>query len=179
MRISSYHNLKTGRSYSASTGLTQPEFDELAEDFCALYQVETHLFPKNFGNEPAFPDGKELLFMLLFYKKVYPTFAVLALSFGVSITTAHQYIQVAKTLLRATLGNRNVLPKRFFKDEAEFQEFFKEVAEVFIDATERPIQRPANQDVQKASYSVKKSNARLKTRSSVRETPTFISWEKP
>lgn len=167
MRISIYHNLKTDRSYSASTGLTRPEFDELAEDFCALYQVKTHLFPENFGNEPAFPDGKELLFMLLFYKKVYPTFAVLALSFGVSITTAHQYIQVAKALLRATLGNRNVLPKRFFTDEAEFQEFFKEVDEVFIDATERSIQRPANQDVQRASYSVKKKQCAFKN--------TFIS----
>lgn len=164
MRTSIYHNLKSSRSYSASTGLTQAEFEELAEDFCALYHVETHSFPENFGNQPAFTDGKELLFLLLFYKKVYPTFDVLALSFGISIATAHEYIQVAKSLLCATLANRNLLPKRFFKDENDFEDFFKGVDELLIDATERPIQRPVNQEVQEESYSVKKSSVRSKIR---------------
>lgn len=163
MTASIYHNLNSSRSYAASTGLTQQEFEELAEDFCALYHVKEHSFPENFGNQPAFLDGKELLFMLLFYKKVYPTFDILALSFGISNATAHAYIQVAKAILHTVLAQRNVLPKRVFKDDTEFQEFFKDVDELFIDATERPIQRPANQDVQQDSYSVKKSNVPLKT----------------
>lgn len=164
MNTSIYHNLKSSRSYSASTGLTQQEFEELAEDFCSLYHVEKHSFPENFGNQPAFSDGKELLFMLLFYKKVYPTFDILALSFGISNATAHTYIQIAKTILHTVLAQRNVLPKRVFKDAVDFQEFFKDVEELFIDATERPIQRPANQGIQEESYSVKKSNVRLKIR---------------
>jgi len=162
MRTSIYTNLKSSRSYSASTGLTQQEFEELATDFCLLYHVEEHSFPANFGNQIAFSDGKELLFLLLFYKKVYPTFDILALSFGVSNATAHQYVQLAKSILHTVLAQRNVLPKRFFKDEEEFQEFFKEVEELLIDATERPIQRPANQEIQEESYSVKKNNAPLK-----------------
>lgn len=164
MNTSIYHNLKSTRSYTASTGLTQQEFEELAEDFCKIYQVAEHSFPKNFGNQPAFLDGKELLFMLLFYKKVYPTFDILGLSFGVSNATAHTYIQLAKSILHAVLARQNVLPKRVFKNAEEFEEFFKEVDELLIDATERPIQRPANQEVQEESYSVKKSNVRLKTR---------------
>ncbi len=164
MNTSIYYNLKSKRSYSASTGLTQPEFEELAEDFCSLYQIEEHSFPENFGNQPAFLDGKELLFMLLFYKKVYPTFDILALSFGISNATAHHYIQIAKSILHSVLARRNVLPKRVFKDEGEFQAFFEGVDELFIDATERPIQRPANQAIQKESYSVKKSNVPLKIR---------------
>lgn len=158
MRTSIYHNLKSSRSYTASTGLTQQEFEELAEEFCAFYQVEAHSFPENFGHEPAFLDGKELLFLLLFYKKVYPTFDVLALSFDISNATAHHYIHVAKTILRTTLAQRQVLPKRFFKDEAAFQNFFAGIEELFIDATERPIQRPDNQELQEESYSVKKSS---------------------
>lgn len=157
MRTSVYQNLKSSRSYLASIGLTQEEFEELAEDFCTFYGRETYSFPENFGNQPAFSDGKELLFLLLFYKKVYPTFDVLALSFGVSNATAHHYIQLAKTILRATLAQRQVLPKRFFKNDADFQEFFAGVEELFIDATERPIQRPENKEVQKESYSVKKT----------------------
>lgn len=157
MNNSIYHNLKSSRSYTASTGLTQQEFEELAKDFCSLYHVEKHSFPENFGNQPAFLEGKELLFMLLFYKKVYPTFDVLALSFGIANATAYQYIQVAKTILHRVLAQRNVLPKRVFKDHAEFDAFFKDVNELMIDATERPIQRPINQDLQKESYSVKKT----------------------
>jgi len=157
MRTSVYQNLKSSRSYLASTGLTQEEFEELAEDFCTFYTRETYSFPENFGNQPAFSDGKELLFLLLFYKKVYPTFDVLALSFGVSNATAHHYIQLAKAILRVTLAQRQVLPKRFFKDDTDFQEFFEGVEELFIDATERPIQRPENKEVQKESYSVKKT----------------------
>lgn len=175
MNTSIYHNLKSSRSYSASTGLTQQEFEELAEDFCSFYHVETNSFPENFGNQPAFLDGKELLFLLLFYKKVYPTFDILALSFGISNATAHQYIQVAKRILHAVLARRNVLPKRVFKDHTEFQDFFKEVEELFIDATERPIQRPTNQAIQEESYSVKKSTARLKIRLSPPEPSSFTS----
>lgn len=160
MRTSIYQNLKAKRSYLASTGLNQSEFEELAESFCTFYHRETYSFPENFSNEPAFTDGKELLFLLLFYKKVYPTFDVLALSFGVSNATAHPYIQVAKAILRRTLAQHQVLPKRFFADAAEFEKFFEGVEEVFIDATERPIQRPENKEIQQESYSVKKNSVR-------------------
>lgn len=157
MSTSIYHNLHSSRSYTASTGLTQEEFEELANDFCSRYQVVKNDFPPNFGNQPAFVDGKELLFMLLFYKKVYPTFDVLALSFGIANSTAHNYIQLAKSILQAVLAKRNVLPKRFFKDDKDFQQFFEGTEELFVDATERPIQRPVNQSIQKESYSVKKT----------------------
>lgn len=141
----------------ASTGLTQEEFEELVEDFCTFYNRESYSFSENFGNQPAFSDSKELLFLLLFYKKVYPTFDVSALNFGVSNATAHPYIQLAKTILRVTLAQRQVLPKRFFKDDTDFQEFFAGVEELVIGATERLIQRPENKEVQEESYSVKKT----------------------
>ena len=157
MRISIYHNLKSRRSYSASTGLTPSEFDELAKDFCQLYQVAEHKFPENFGRPTAFSDGRELLFLLLYYKKMYPTFDVLALNFGISNATAHLYIQIAKALLKTVLAKRKLLPKRVFKDEQEFEKFFQNIDELFIDATERPIQRPSNQQEQEESYSVKKT----------------------
>jgi len=57
MRPSIYQNL-TSRNHLASTGLTQEEFEELAGDFCIFYTRETYSFPENFGNQPAFSDGK-------------------------------------------------------------------------------------------------------------------------
>lgn len=156
MRNSIYHNLKLARSFTASTGLTPAEFEELATDFCSLYQVAQYQFPENFGNEVVFQDGKELLFMLLYYKKTSLTFDNLALSFGVARVTAHNYIRLAKTILKLVLKKRNLLPKRYFSDENEIQEFFQDISDLMIDAVERHIQRPDNEEEQEKAYSVKK-----------------------
>jgi hypothetical protein len=156
VRNSIYHNLKLDRSFTASTGLTPTEFEELGTDFCSLYYVAQHQFPENFGNEVAFPDGKELLFALLYYKKTNLTFDNLALSFGVARGTICDYIKTAKTILKLVLKRRNLLPKRYFKDENDIQAFFKDVPDLMIDAVERHIQRPDNQEEQEDAYSVKK-----------------------
>jgi hypothetical protein len=156
MRNSIFNNLKIERDYSASTGLTKLQFCELATGFCELYQVTKNEFPENFGNDPAFPDGEELLFMLLYYKKTNITFDLLALSFGVARSTAYNYIQLAKSILQTLLKQKNLLPKRYFKDEEELQTFFKNVPELMIDAVERQMQRPSNQELQEEAYSGKK-----------------------
>lgn len=156
MRNTIYSNLRTERDYTSSTGLTKSEFDIIATDFCELYQVAKHQFPENFGNEPAFPDGKELLFMLLYYKKTALTFDLLGLSFGVVRSTAHNYIEAAKIILKAILDRRKLIPVRFFKNETDVQEFFKGIPDLMIDAVERQMQRPGNQEEQKSAYSVKK-----------------------
>ena len=165
MRTSIYHNLTFHRSYSASTGLSQKEFEDLAQDFCALYEADEHHVSKKWNSEALFPDGNEVLFLLLYYKKVYPSFDVLALNFGVSNATAHNYIQLAKKILYTVLAQRNLLPKRVFETKDEFEEFFTGVDELLIDATERPIQRPDNQELQEESYSVKKNSVPSKIRS--------------
>jgi DDE superfamily endonuclease/Helix-turn-helix of DDE superfamily endonuclease len=156
MRNSIYHNLKLDRSFTASTGLTQCEFEELATDFCTFYHVAQNEFPEGFGNEVVFQDGRELLFMLLYYQKTNLTFDNISLSFGVARSTACDYIKIAKTILKLVLKKRNLLPKRYFKDENDIQEFFKDIPDLMIDAVERHIQRPDNQEEQENAYSVKK-----------------------
>jgi hypothetical protein len=156
MRISIFNNLRTDRDYTSSTGLTKSQFEELAQDFCELYSVAQNQFPENFGNDPAFPDGRELLFLLLYYKKTGTTFDLLALSFGVVRSTAHNYVEMAKTILKLVLSKKKLLPKRFFTTEAEAEEFFKDIPDLMIDAVERQMQRPDNQEEQKKAYSVKK-----------------------
>lgn len=156
MRTSIFNNLKIERDYTASTGLTKDEFEELAHDFCQFYQVAQHQFPQNFGNDPAFPNGNELLFMLLYYKKTNVTFDVVGLSFGVARSTAYNYIHIAKIILRSVLDRKKLLPKRFFTNEEELQLFFKDVPHLMIDAVERHMQRPVNQEKQEEAYSTKK-----------------------
>lgn len=156
MRISIFNNLRTDRDHTSSTGLTKSQFEELAQDFCELYSVAQNQFPENFGNDPAFPDGRELLFLLLYYKKTGTTFDLLGLSFGVVRSTAHNYVQIAKIILKSALERKKLLPKRFFATESEAEEFFKDIPDLMIDAVEREMQRPDNQEEQNKSYSVKK-----------------------
>jgi hypothetical protein len=58
--------------------------------------------------------------------------------------------------LERTLKRKLVLPKRQIHSVEEFLKAFPEAKEVFIDGTERPIQRPQDKDRQKANYSGKK-----------------------
>lgn len=59
-------------------------------------------------------------------------------------------------LLQETLGRELVLPKRKVKSVEEFFQLFPNVKDVFIDGSERPIQRPKKKKQQKKHYSGKK-----------------------
>ena len=59
-------------------------------------------------------------------------------------------------LLEIALDRRFVLPKRQIATIAEFISLFPEVQDIFVDATERPIQRPTNYKKQNRLYSGKK-----------------------
>jgi len=59
-------------------------------------------------------------------------------------------------ILEVALGKKLVLPKQQLKNVKDFLKAFPEDKEVFIDGTERPIQRPKDTKKQKANYSGKK-----------------------
>jgi len=59
-------------------------------------------------------------------------------------------------VLEKALGNELVLPARQIKSAEEFIRLFPEIKEVFIDGTERPVERSKNKEKQKQDYSGKK-----------------------
>ena len=59
-------------------------------------------------------------------------------------------------IIEAVLGKEMVLPKRQIHTIDEFFKIFPEVKEIFIDGTERPIQRSKDNEQQKENYSGKK-----------------------
>jgi len=59
-------------------------------------------------------------------------------------------------MLEKTLGRKMVLPKRKISTLDELIEIFPEVRDLIIDGTERPIQRPKDNEKQKENYSGKK-----------------------
>ena len=66
-------------------------------------------------------------------------------------------------VLKRTLNDANLMPKREFKDEQELSEFLQNNIELWIDTTEITLQRPDNEQLQKNLYSGKKKRNSLKS----------------
>lgn len=157
-RISIFENVKTDRAFRASTGLSKAEFFSLGEKFKDFYKPQLYQITEHYTIGKAIQNPLEALFLILYYKKNYPTFDNLGISFGISAKTAHQYVQELKVALQACLSREEVLPKRIFTDVEEMQSFFEDNAKIIVDATEIPIQRPKNEAIQESAFSGKKKD---------------------
>lgn len=153
--------LKSNRLMKALTGLTIDEFVQLQQEFCPfLDQPKEELKPRQRrpggGRRHTLCTPPEKLFFILFYIKCYPTFDLVAFFFGVDRAQPCRWVGEYLGFLEQVLGHQVVLPVRHIRHLEEFIALFPEVKEVWIDGTERPIQRPKNQEKQKAHYSGKK-----------------------
>lgn len=157
--------LKQTRLCLALTGLSPKEFLDLLPVFDqALKRKQQRDYHNNPDRERALGGGRKgflptaanKLFFILFYYKCYPTYDVLAFFYDCNRSNALRRQKRLTGILEATLGKRMVLPKRQLKNVEDFLKAFPEAKEVFIDGTERPIQRPKDKSRQKANYSGKK-----------------------
>lgn len=149
----------------ALTGLTPDEFARLLPTFTeTLHRRKQKAYRDNpkrqrkigGGRKGFLPLASDKLFFILFYYKCYPTYDVLAFFYGCNRANACRRQFALSEILEATLGKKLVLPQRQFKKVEDFLKAFPEAREVFIDGTERPIQRPQDKDKQKNNYSGKK-----------------------
>lgn len=157
--------LKQTRLCLALTGLTPKEFTDLLPVFAETlnrkknrdYANDTDRKRKSGGGRKGIvPKVSDKLFFVLFYYKCYPTYDVLGFLYGCNRSNAMRRQKYLSPILEATLGKKQSLPKRQLRAVEDFLKAFPEAKEVFIDATERPIQRPKDKDKQKANYSGKK-----------------------
>lgn len=157
--------LKSPRLTSALTGLTPGEFTNLLPTFA---EVWLNKMKQRHNDDPdkqrAFGGGRkgfvptaaDKFFFILFYYKCYPTYDLLSLLFDCDRGDACRRQFFLSGIMEKTLGKKSALPKRKLRSMEDFFQAFPEAKEVFIDGTERPIQRPKNKDRQKANYSGKK-----------------------
>jgi hypothetical protein len=96
------------------------------------------------------------LFFTLFYFKCYTTFDTLGFLFDLDRSNANRNIHKFTSILEKALGRKMVLPERKISTMEELLEVFPDVNDLLIDGTERPIQRPKDNDKQKENYSGKK-----------------------
>lgn len=159
--------LKNPRLTSALTGLTPEEFTHLLPTFTTVLirkMKQRHAAHATKHKSRAFGGGRkgflpaaaDKFFFILFYYKCYPTCDCLSFLFNCDRGNACRRQFFLSGILESTLGKKLALPKRQLRSVEDFFKAFPEAKEVFIDGTERPIQRPQDKEKQKANYSGKK-----------------------
>ncbi|BAU64137.1 transposase, IS4 family protein [Stanieria sp. NIES-3757] len=155
--------LKEDRLLRALTGLNRKAFGELSQGFEIILNQEAIAKSQKHrkravggGRKARLQRVEEKLFFILFYFKCYPTFDVAGVLFDLHRSRAHRWMLRLQPLLEKVLGKKMVLPKRKLESIDEFIVRFPYAKEVMIDGTERPIQRPKDQEKQKSHYSGKK-----------------------
>lgn len=114
------------------------------------------------GRKHTLRGAAEKLFYILFYLKSYPTFDVAGFIFGVDRAQTCRWVHKLLPLLEKALGREAILPVRRIHSAEELIALLSGAKDVFIDATERPIQRPGVDKVQREYYSGKKKRHTLK-----------------
>ncbi len=164
--------LSNKRLTLALTGLTPQEFIALLPSFGQVWQDKKQQdYRKNRKQRVRKPGGgrkgflremQDKLFFILFYYKCYPTYDVLTFLYGFDRANGFRRQEQLTEILEKTLDRKMVLPERKIKKVEEFFKMFPEAREVFIDSTERPIQRPKDSKQQKDKYSGKKKRHTVK-----------------
>ena len=157
--------LQNPRLMAALTGLTPEEFLNLLPTFDGILQSRKkgkyYRDPKRQrkpggGRKGFLKSSTDKLFFILFYYKCYPTYDVLSFLWDCNRANAFRRQLAQSKILQSVLGRKLVLPKRQLRSVEDFFKAFPEAKEVFLDGTERPIQRPKDTEKRKANYSGKK-----------------------
>jgi hypothetical protein len=156
--------LKNPRAMSALTGVTAKEFEQLLPDFTKTWESSKRSQHRRGANIRAIGAGRKgflksmetKLFYVLFYYKCYPTYDLLSIIYDCNRSNACRRQFELGNILEKALGRKLVLPERKLRKLEEFFKAFPEAREVFIDGTERPVQRPKDKEQQKENYSGKK-----------------------
>ena len=158
--------VRNERQFLALTGLSMKQFDELLNEFSSCLEViKNERYRQNRKARVRKPGGgrkgvlttpKHKLFFLLCFLKSYPTFDMIGFVFDRSSSKAAENVKKLIPVLKMALKNLHVLPKRHFKDVAEFEQLIEDIEHIIIDATERPHFRHHKPPTQRRHYSGKK-----------------------
>lgn len=156
--------IKTERQLKAISGVSYAQFIALLAVF--EKNMNEAITEKYKNKDRKYGSGKkgdietptEKLLLMLHYLKCYSTFDHLGFSFGISGSSASQYVYKLFPMTAKTLNHFGVLPSIHFKTPEEMKTAFQGFDTLLIDATERPIHRPQDTEIQKESCSGKKNS---------------------
>lgn len=150
------------RQLRAITGLSLKHFILLLEQFKTIqeefkaerYKGKTR--KAGSGQNGKLNKPEEKLLFILHYLKCYPTFDQLGFTFYMDNSSAAEYVKNLLPILMATLNRFGVLPKTEFNNPEEMRLAFSGLDTLLIDATERVISRPQDNERQREHFSGKK-----------------------
>lgn len=157
------------KQFHALTGCTLKEFKALLPAFatCFLEYVQRYTLEgkrrqkrpyTSYKNSPLPTMEDKLVFILMYLRKA-TTQDIFGEVFGMPQPVVNKWIHILHPCLNQTLTALRATPARTMPD---LQVEDDEVKVYFQDGTERPIQRPKNQEVQKTHYSGKKKRHTVK-----------------
>jgi hypothetical protein len=154
------------KEFLAATGLTDEEFQCLLPTFEKCYEQLSPKKPKptkkqkqrakGGGRKSKFKNLSEKLLFILIYQKTVPLQTMHGLSFGLSQTQVNYWVHRLLPILQQSLSEMGMMPERDGQKVATRPEAVEGGANLSLDATERPLQRPVKVDKQKEKYSGKK-----------------------
>ena len=158
LRIS---DLTTDRQWAAVTGFTRAQFEKLLVLFTQSY---FELFGQSVAQRqaeieitPSLVSEEELLLFTLFSLKAGLTYDALGFVSRMDASNAKRNQTLGLQVLERTLSEAQCLPRREFKDAADFKAYLQNESTVIIDGLEQRMQRPHDNEVQRDFYSGKKS----------------------
>ena len=154
-------DLTSTRQWGAVTGFTPVQFEKLLVLFTQSY---FELFGQTVAQRhseievtPCLVSEEELLFFTLFSLKAGLTYDALGFVSGLDASNAKRNQALGLQVLEHALAAAQCLPKRKFKDAAEFKEYLHNEPVVIFDGLEQRMQRPHEDEVQRDFYSGKKT----------------------
>jgi DDE superfamily endonuclease/Helix-turn-helix of DDE superfamily endonuclease len=145
------------------TGLSKSEFEALLPSFQTAWDdYIQHQFIDQArhrrygaGRKPHLIETSDKLLFILFYFRQYPTQAVQGFLFGIGQPQAHEWVHRLSQILNQALGYEQQLPER---NPHRLEAVLRDCPglEFLIDGSERPINRPQDQAMQREYYSGKK-----------------------
>jgi len=183
------HLKQKPKEFLAATGLTADEFQVLLPNFERAYQ---QLYPNTLnwggaqrqrseggGGHSRLPDIADKLFFMLVYHKTFPLQTMHGLQFGLSQPQANYWIHRLLPVLQNALAAMGLKPERDGAKVTTQPSAVEGGANLSLDATERRLQRPQNDDLQREKYSGKKKTHTDKNLLLVNETTRRVVYLSP
>jgi DDE superfamily endonuclease/Helix-turn-helix of DDE superfamily endonuclease len=185
-----YNELKNKpKDFLAATGLKIEEFEKLKGGFKEAYKK---VYPEEKNKEGNIRKRREgagvkgqlekeedkLLFILI-YEKTNQLQTMQALQFEMSQPQANYWIHHLMAVLKQILKDQGLSPEREAEKVVKSEMLKEGILEMAIDATERKIQRPKDEQKQKDYYSGKKKTHTEKNIVLIDETTSKVIYLSP
>jgi hypothetical protein len=162
--MQNYQALKNNqKQFLAVTGLKLEIFEQLLTFFDLIWDDYINHYtvagierrrPNKSRKDGVFPDSATMLIFILSYLKNNSLQETHASAFGMNQPQANLWIHLLKKMLKDALQKADCLPCR---DVESLNKMLQEGQDILVDASERPIPRPGDKDVQREFYSGKKT----------------------